>query len=268
MTIRKTNGIFLNPQIIMKKVGAQIRKHSPEILTGIGIAGMVVTTVLAVRATPEAMRRIEIKKKEESNKKLTVAQTVQAAGKYYSPAIATGAASIACIIGASTVNKRRNVALATAYSLAETSLRNYRDRVIEAIGEKEEQTILRKMDSDSVHKKKTQDVANVEIANIQHGELKCCDIAFDRYFYSDRCEIERALNEINKRMTYGGETYVSLNEFYGELGLKPMEIGDMIGWNINQGMLDIEFDSHLLNGQQPILVMRYSRPPVYEYFNS
>ena len=57
-----------------------LKKHSPEILTGIGVGGMITTVVLAVRATPEALRRIENKKRVEKRKDLTVKETVQAAG--------------------------------------------------------------------------------------------------------------------------------------------------------------------------------------------
>ena len=32
-----------------------VYKHSPEILTGIGVAGMITSTILAVKATPKAL---------------------------------------------------------------------------------------------------------------------------------------------------------------------------------------------------------------------
>ena len=119
---------------VANNIGRTLKRKSPEILTGVGIGGMITTTVLAVRATPEAMRRIEKKKKEEQHKKLTAVQTVRAAWKCYIPAGVTGGVSIACLIGASAVNGRRNAALATAYSLAESTLRDYRSKVVETIG--------------------------------------------------------------------------------------------------------------------------------------
>ena len=36
-----------------------LSKRSPEILTGLGIAGMITTTVLAVKATPKAISLLE-----------------------------------------------------------------------------------------------------------------------------------------------------------------------------------------------------------------
>ena len=119
-------------------------KHSPEILTGIGIAGMVTTTVMAVRATPKALRLIdnaEIKKANETNTpyeepNLSKTEIIKVTWKCYIPVAITGGLSIACLIGASSVNARRNAALATAYSIAETSLKEYQNKVVETIGEK------------------------------------------------------------------------------------------------------------------------------------
>ena len=47
---------------IVKSLGvakAALKKYSPQILTGIGITGMIATTVTAVRATPKALRLID-----------------------------------------------------------------------------------------------------------------------------------------------------------------------------------------------------------------
>ena len=49
---------------IAKGVRTAMKKHSPEILTGIGIAGMITTTVMAVKATPKALILLEEKKDE------------------------------------------------------------------------------------------------------------------------------------------------------------------------------------------------------------
>lgn len=119
-------------------------KHSPEILTGIGIAGMVTTTVMAVRATPKALKLIgsaELKKANETNipyegHNLSKTEIIKVTWKCYVPVAITGGLSIACLIGASSVNARRNAALATAYSIAETSLKEYQNKVVETIGEK------------------------------------------------------------------------------------------------------------------------------------
>lgn len=63
---------------IISSVRTSASKHSPEILTGIGIAGLVVTTVMAVRATPKALILIEDRKKELREDTLTPVETVKA----------------------------------------------------------------------------------------------------------------------------------------------------------------------------------------------
>ena len=92
-----------------------LKKHTPELMIGMGLTGMFSMTVLAVGATPKALRAIEQKKELEGKDKLTKVETVKVTWKYYLPAAITGATSAACIIGGNSVHLRRNAALAAAY---------------------------------------------------------------------------------------------------------------------------------------------------------
>ena len=243
-----------------------LKRRAPEFLTGIGIGGMVTTTVLAVKATPEAMRRIEAKKKEERHKKLTVAQTVQAAWRCYIPAGVTGAVSVSCLIGASVTNGRRNAALATAASLAETSLREYRAKVVDTIGEKKETAILDAIDRDRVEKNPPPTSTNeLPVVEGPVGQTLCYDSMFGRYFYSDVETLKRAENKLNRQMATMSEPYISLNEFYMEIGLPVVEIGEELGWNVDDGMIELRFSSQLVNGRTPCLVVSHLTPPRYDY---
>ena len=121
----------LNLSKIVKGVQVGLTKHSSEILTGIGIAGMITTTILAVKATPKALGLIEESKKEWGVDELSPIDTIKVAWKPYIPAMATGVASVACLIGASSVNMKRNAALATAYKLSETAFSEYKEKVVE-----------------------------------------------------------------------------------------------------------------------------------------
>ena len=107
---------------IFKKVKHTVIKHSPELLTGIGIAGMVTTTVLAVNATPKALYLIEEERNRQDVSELSTMDTIKAAWKPYIPAAVTGATSIVCLIGASATNHKRNAALATAYNICQAAL--------------------------------------------------------------------------------------------------------------------------------------------------
>ena len=139
---------------LVKTIQTSVVKHSPEILTGIGIAGMVTTTIFAVKVTPKALDLIA--KAEDENdtygdgEPLTKIEIVKVAWKPYIPAALTCIASIACLIGASSVNFRRNAALATAYKLSEAALTEYKDAVIDTIGEKKEQAVKEKISKNRV----------------------------------------------------------------------------------------------------------------------
>lgn len=242
----------------------EMRKHGPAILTGLGIGGMIGSTILAVRATPEAMRRIEEKKRVEHCKKLTAKQTIQAAGRCYIPSAITGTLSAGCLIAASAANDRRNAALATAYSLAEASLRDYKTKVVETVGEQVEAQISDAFDGEQIEKRPP---TQSEIAYAEGSDQTLCyDAMFGRYFYSNIDTLKDAASELNRRMTTTSEPYVSLNEFYMEINLPTVEIGDLLGWNVDRGMIKLHFSSQLAGGRTPCLVMRYKVAPDYDYF--
>lgn len=250
----------LNFTKFVKNVQTEVLKHSPEILTGIGIAGMITTTVLAVKATPKALTLIEERKWDLEVEKLTPIETVKTTWKCYIPAAITGTVSIGCLIGASSVNARRNTALATAYKLSETALNEYRDKVVETIGEKKEQTIREKVDKDRVEKNP---VSKSEVIITEKGNTLCYDSISGRYFKSDIEKIKRAVNELNRRMTY--DVYVSLSEFYDELDLGHTLLSDDLGWSIDDGLIDVSFSSQIADDGTPCIVINYAVAPRYNY---
>lgn len=246
---------------ISKGIRTAVTKHSPEILTGIGITGMITTTVLAVRATPKALILIEERKDEANVDKLTPVETVKTAWTCYIPAAITGGLSIICLIGASSVNARRNAALATAYTLSESALKEYQEKVVEQIGEKKEQAVR-----DAIAKDKLEQnpVTNREVIITEKGDTLCYDALSGRYFKSDIDKIKKAVNEINKNLL--GDDYISLNDFYYELGLDNTKLGDELGWNVNDGLIDLNFSSQLASDGTPCLVINYQVAPKYDYY--
>lgn len=256
----------------MRKALSALGKHSPEILTGIGIAGMVTATVLAVRATPKALMLIE-REKERLNEEngdgeasdvgsLSPKETVRVCWKSYIPATATGAASILCLIGASAVSMKQKAALATACALSETAFRDYREKAAEVVGEKKEQSIR-----DAVAKEKIEEnpPGNCEIIPTKKGDTLCYDAVSGRYFKSDMEKIRRAENELNRRMM--DEMYISLNDFYYEIGLPGISIGEGLGWNIDRGFMDLSFSSQLADDGTPCLAIDYLVSPRYDFRN-
>ncbi len=239
-----------------------VSRRSPEILTGIGIAGMISTTVLAVKATPKAMELIEAKKREEWLDELSPVEMVKVAWKPYIPAIVTCVTSTACLIGASSVSAKRNAALATAYKLSETALAEYREKVIETIGEKKERTVRDKVAEERVKKNP---VSKNEVIITGNGKTLCFDPISGRYFMCSIETIKRAENTLNKQMLHDISGYVSLNEFYDEIGLDHTSVGDDLGWNTDQ-IIDIDFSSQLNDTGEPSVVLDYLVAPKYDFY--
>ncbi len=245
---------------IIHGVQTAMKKHSPEILTGIGIAGMITTVVMAVRATPKAILLLEEKKEEKGEEKLTVPETIKTAWTCYIPSTIVGSVSILCLVGASSVNFRRNAALATAYTLSESALREYQEKVVETIGEKKEQSVRDAIAKDKLDK---DPVTRREVIITTKGDTLCYDAISGRYFKSDIEKIKKAENELNRRMR--DEMFISLNDFYYEIGLSGTDLGDELGWNIDKGYIDLDFSSQLAEDGTPCLVIRYSLSPQYDY---
>lgn len=237
-----------------------VSKHSPEILMGLGIAGLVTSTILAVRATPKALKLIEMKKDELQVDKLTAGDVVKATWKCYIPAVATGASSIACIIGANSVHARRNAMLATAYKLSEKAFIDYKDKVVETIGEKQEKAIKEKINQDHIDNNPP---SKSEVIITEKGNTMCYDCLSGRYFRSDISKIKSSVNELNRRML--NEMYISLNDLYSELGLEYTELGRMLGWNIDKGYINPVFTAHLDADGKPCLALDFEEAPQYEF---
>lgn len=250
----------LNMAELFKNVKMTASKHSPEILTGLGIAGMITTTVLAVRATPKALELIEDRKDELDiypTEKLPPVETVKATWKCYIPAAITGVTSIACLVGASSVNVRRNAALTAAYNLSATALSEYKEKVIETVGEKKEQIIRDKVAEERINKEPVNQSAIIVSGN---GNTRCFDTITKRRFVSDIETIKRIVNELNRRMI-NGEDYISLNDFYYELGLDGSSVGDELGWNVTTGLIELDFSAQLDTDGVPCIVIDYSVVP-------
>lgn len=250
----------MNLSKLTKDVTRALKRHSPEILTGIGVAGMLATTVMAVKATPKAIMLVNEREVELGVEKLPAKEVVKTTWKCYIPAAVTGVTSIACIVGASSVNLKRNAALATAYTLSETALKEYKDKVIETIGEKKEKEVRDAIAKDQITKNP---VSKADVIITEKGDTLCFDAFSGRYFKSDIEKIKRAENEFNRRLLQ--EDYLSLNEFYYELDLSGTYIGDRLAWRADRGLVEITFSSQLAEDGTPCLVLQFINPPTYDY---
>lgn len=251
---------------LFKGVCTTLAKHSPEILTGLGLAGMLSAIVLAVKATPKAEELIAERKDELEVDELTPAETVKAAWKPYIPAAATCVASMTCIIGASGIHYKRNAALASAYAFVDTSLKKYQDKTAEMIGEEKEQEIRAAVAKDEI---KQHPAPKVEtIMSDQNGQslFRYYDPLSDRYFYANDNIMTRVELNLNKRLYSGQETYVTVNDLYDELTeqgvypkLKHTSTGSLLGWDIEHGGIEFWLTADRDEEGTPCGVMGFSR---------
>lgn len=236
-----------------------VSKHAPEILMGFGITGMLTSTVLAVKSTPKALALLDVEE-HKKGEKLTPVEMIKATWKCYIPAASVGAVSVCCLLGASTISGKRNAALATAYTLVDTAHKEYKEKVIETIGEEKEKEIKDKIAEEKIRKNP---VENNQIFMTGDGDTLCYDALSGRYFRSNVNRINEVINKLNRNINIS--LYVSLNDFYEEVGLDENEMGRELGWNHNTGLIEVYFSSQLSPKKEPCLVISFDTPPQYNY---
>lgn len=209
------------------------KKHSPEILTGIGIAGFIGTVVLAVNATPKALQNIE----ENCGEEKSATDVIKYGAKYYIPAVITGAASTACIIGSSRINLKRNAALTTAYAISETFAKEYKDAVLEEIGPEKQKEIETKVAEKRMEKNP---IENSVIIQTPERGARFYDPYSNSYFESNVHKLNSAINQVNNMLMQ--ELYATLSDFYYAAGLPISKSSDLIGWRWEEtGMLNLKY---------------------------
>jgi hypothetical protein len=246
-----------NLQIIARNIGKTLTKNSPTILTAISVGGLVATTVMAVRATPKAMLLIDQLGVDPEPKEI-----IKATWKLYAPAAFMGVLTVCSIVGANSINLRRNAALVSLYSLSEACIKEYKNKIVEVVGEKE----ARKIKQDIVKDRMVANPAKDDtIAVTGKGETLCYDALSGRYFKSDIESIRQALNKLSRDLM--SEMTITLNEVYFELGLSSTTVGEHLCWHIDDGLIEPDFSSHLTDKGIPCLVIDYKTEPRYDYNN-
>lgn len=236
-------------------------RNGPEILTGLGIAGFISTVAFAISSTPEAMRRIEEEKQKLHTDKLTPWETVKAVWKCYIPTVVMGGISTTCIVGANAASSRKSAALAAGYTIVETAFKEYQDKTIQTIGAKGEQAVR-----DAIAKEHVEatPASSQTIIVTDHGETRFFDALSGRYFKSDMESIRGSVNTLNRRMM--SEMYISLNEFYNEIDLPGTKVGEDLGWNLDNGLIEVKFSAQMSDDNRtPCIVINYAVAPKYGY---
>lgn len=256
---------------VIKNVGTKItrvggmkvltlKKYSPEILLGLGLAGGVTAAVMACRATSKMndvmdehiheMSQIEMaetcdadgdmKKEIQKHKTKVYFRTAGETIKLYGPAIGVGAASVACILGSYGILHNRNVALVAAYSVLNERFVSYRNRVKDELGDEQDKHFLfgthkEKIEVEEEGKNGKTKKVKKEIEVVNPYDLsqyaKCFDsscVNWENDPDYNKMFLTRQQNWANDKLKAQGHLF--LNEVYDMLGFPRTKAGSIIGW--------------------------------------
>lgn len=245
-------------QIIQKmlhKSGLYIRKYSPVALSCVASVGVIVTAVVAVKATPKALVLIHTDSKKNHGGDpyaYTKKEAVLSAWKCYIPAVAFGASTIACIMGANALNKRQQAALTSAYALVQNSYKEYKDKLKELYGEETHNAIVNSIVAEKCNEISISSPSFISNSSLDFGEgmepeitRTFYDSFSQRYFESTIEKVIQAEYHLNRNFMFAG--VIPLNDFYEFLGLERTDFGDKVGWSsVNGDIYWIDFNHHRL----------------------
>lgn len=248
---------------ILKQAEKFTTDHSPQILTGIGVAGVVTTAVLTGKATIKATRLLDrhpyVELGEGKARPLDTKEKVQLVWKLYVPPFIVGATSVAAIIAATQIGTRRAAAIAAAYAMSEKAMSEYKDKVVEKLGENKERSLRDDIAQDRV---KNNPVTENSIIVTGGGKVLCYEPYTGRYFMSDMEALKKAQNDLNYLVL--NNYYASLSDFYDLIGLDRTKLSDDMGWNSDK-MLELTFSTVLSDDDRPCMVMDYQVVPIRDY---
>ncbi len=246
----------------MNKMEVFFKKNSSTILTVLGSAGVVATTVLAVKATPKALLLLE-DAKEEKGDDLTPVETVKVAWKPYIPAAITGVSTIACIFGINYLSAKNQASLMSAYALLDNSYKEYRKKVDELYGENADINVKKEIVKTKYHNLKDE-------FDDEEGKELFFDYEGVRYFWSTVDEVKAAEYKFNQNLTMSG--FACVNEFYDILGLERTDAGYQLGWSTvtNDDLYGLDsFEVGLekveMEDGMECWIMTYPCPPTLDY---
>lgn len=270
----------MNIGAIVKRAKKAATDNAPTILTAIGVTGTVTTAILASRASfraaevlsdaerdkrlygqdgkprPDKSPRLKTKS-ELADEALTLNEKIDLVWKHYVPAIGTGAVTIACIIGANRVSSTRAAALASAYSVSQELFKEYKDKVVEKLGEKKEQAVRDEISQDRVTKNPPP-----EVVLVGTGTHLCMDMYSGRYFLSTLEDLKKAENDTNYQILHSD--YASLSDYWDNVGLPRTTESDEVGWNPDM-KLEVEYGSAIAVDGRPCITTNFRTVPVRGY---
>ena len=263
------NEIMSRASKIVGKASFQLKKHSPEILVVAGVAGTVVSAIIACKATLKVNEIVEDVKHdiddvhdavekgitkagenysvEDSKKDLAViyAKTGVSFAKLYAPAVILGTLSITSILASNNILRKRNVALSAAYAAVDKGFKDYRERVVERFGEQVDKELKYNIkakkfdevttDPETGKEKKVKQNVNVADENWDGSDYGPYAKVFDDAHSDWKQDPEMNLFYLRARQAQANDMLKSqghlfLNEVYDMLGFKRTKAGAVVGW--------------------------------------
>ena len=243
-----------------------VQKHSPEILAGVGVVGVVASTVMACKATMKLNDILEEAKEtrdkikevennpayedkytpEDAKKDLTInyMQTSMKIAKLYAPAVLLGSASLGCLLASNDILRKRNAALSAAYMTVDKGFKEYRQRVAERFGEEVEKEIRYNIKAEEIEttvvNEDGSEVTIKETVKTMDPNLYS-DYArfFDEYNPNWQNDPEYNLMFLKSQQQYANDLLrargrLFLNEVYDMLGMERSKAGQVVGWVYNE----------------------------------
>lgn len=236
--------------------------NSPSIMTGIGVVGTVATGYLAYKAgvkSERILRADHYRREVEGDKNpYTAVEKIKRVWPEFIPPVTTGAITVAAVIGANKVGSRRAAAVAAAYSLSEKAYTEYKEKVVQRLGDTKEQKVR---DEIAVERMTATPVSQQTVI-MSTGDVLCCDSMSMRYFMSSMENIKKAQNDLND--TILRYNYATLSDFYDNLDIPKTAISDEVGWNTDN-LMRLAFTSALSDDGRPCLYIEYAVKPIRKY---
>lgn len=253
----------------MHKARFLLDHHSTTILTAVGVGGTVATAVLTGRATFKAAELIakaqtEVEKDVEADwvpllPGLSKTEKVKLVWREYLPPTATCITTVTCIIVANKISSKKIAALAVAGGISERALQEYKEKVVEKLGARQDEKIRDEIAQEHVTNNPP---TGVPVIINGTGDVLCYDDLTGRYFHSNIEKIKHAENNVNYSILQ--DDSCGLSYFFDEIGLKPTTYTDQVGWNINTRM-EVRFSTTMTDDGRPCLVLGFINLPVVDY---
>ena len=245
-----------NSPAILKTVMNGCKKHSPEIFTGLSIAGVITTCVLAGKNTIKAVEIVK-EAEAESEEPLTMKDKVFLTWKVYIPTVSSAVFTGICIGGINASHKKRTAAIAAAYKTLEGVILEYDDAVHELVDKETYDKI-----KGTMQEKQMRDTPVPDDVVIKNGDHLCFDPYSGRYFSSNTNKLEQAINYVNKCMLDDG-IFIEMNVWYDEIGLDPTALSNKVGWsydpNYTTDLVELRLSTRLTADGQPCIIVDFDR---------